>query len=124
MPPVSPGAGSADAGGREPPADDNGEASGFPAKHALADKISRPRNFYLREGHFHDLRGEVRGGDLEDIDLERYPVLRPDAPAFGLRANVTPYDAAYVGLAGIVGCELWTAGHRIAKSPGPCSIRS
>jgi hypothetical protein len=39
--------------------------------------------------------------------------------AFELRAKVTPYDAAYVALAGIVGCESWTAGQRFAKGPRP-----
>ena len=43
--------------------------------------------------------------------------------AFELRAKVTPYDAAYVALAGIVGCGSWTTGHRLAKALGPCPIR-
>lgn len=62
--------------------------------------------------------------DLEDLDLERYPVLRLMRRALELRANVTPYDAAYVALAEILGCQLWTADQRLAKAPGPaCPIR-
>jgi predicted nucleic acid-binding protein len=44
--------------------------------------------------------------------------------AWELRANVTPYDATYVALAEVLGCELWTADHRLAKAAGPaCAIR-
>ena len=44
--------------------------------------------------------------------------------AYALRANVTPYDATYVALAEILGCELLTGDRRLANAPGPrCSIR-
>ncbi len=63
-------------------------------------------------------------GDLEDIDLDRYPALRFMRRAWELRANVTAYDAAYVALAEILNCELWTADQRLANAPGPkCAIR-
>jgi len=62
--------------------------------------------------------------DLEDLDLDRYPMLRFMRRAWELRANVTPYDTTYVALAEVLGCELWTADHRLAKAPGPtCTIR-
>jgi predicted nucleic acid-binding protein len=62
-------------------------------------------------------------GDLEDIDLDRYPALRFMRRAWELRANVTAYDAAYVALAEILNCELWTADQRLANAPGPkCAI--
>jgi len=62
--------------------------------------------------------------DLEDIELDRYPVLRFMRRALELRASVTPYDATYVALAEILGCELWTADRRLASAPGPtCPIR-
>ena len=35
------------------------------------------------------------------------------------RANVTPYDAAYVALAEILGCALWTADQRLTEPPAP-----
>jgi predicted nucleic acid-binding protein len=63
-------------------------------------------------------------GDLEDIDLDRYPAIRFMRRAWELRANVTAYDAAYVALAEILNCELWTADQRLANAPGPkCAIR-
>ncbi len=62
--------------------------------------------------------------DLEDLDLDRYPAVRFMRRAWELRANVTPYDATYVALAEVLGCELWTADQRLAKAPGPaCTIR-
>lgn len=62
--------------------------------------------------------------DLEDIDLDRYPTLRFMRRAYQLRANVTAYDAAYVALAEILSCELWTADQRLANASGPeCGIR-
>jgi predicted nucleic acid-binding protein len=63
-------------------------------------------------------------GDLEAIDLDRYPTLPLMRRAYGLRANVTPYDATYVALAEILDCELLTGDQRLANAPGPrCSIR-
>jgi predicted nucleic acid-binding protein len=62
--------------------------------------------------------------DLEDIEMDRYPVLRFMRRAWELRANVTAYDATYVALAEVLGCELWTGDQRLAKASGPaCSIR-
>jgi predicted nucleic acid-binding protein len=75
-------------------------------------------------GTITDDRFAVAVRDLEDLDLDRYPALRFMRRAWELRANVTPYDAAYVALAEVLGCELWTADQRLAKAPGPaCAIR-
>lgn len=62
-------------------------------------------------------------GDLEDLELERYPTLGLMRRAFELRANVTAYDAAYVALAEQLGCVLLTADERLANAPGlKCSV--
>lgn len=62
--------------------------------------------------------------DLEAIGLDRYPTLRLMRRAYELRANITAYDAAYVALAEVLGCELVTADCRLANAPGPrCAIR-
>ena len=63
--------------------------------------------------------------DLEQLDLDRYPVLRFMRRAYELRANVTAYDSAYVALAEELGCELLTADRRLASASGPrCAIRA
>lgn len=62
--------------------------------------------------------------DLEMIPLDRYPTLPFMRRAYELRANVTAYDATYVALAEVLGCELLTADQRLANASGPrCPIR-
>ncbi|MGC8513609.1 MAG: type II toxin-antitoxin system VapC family toxin [Acidimicrobiales bacterium] len=62
--------------------------------------------------------------DLEQLDFERVPTLRFARRAYELRANVTAYDATYVALAEVLGCELLTADQRLANASGPrCPIR-
>jgi predicted nucleic acid-binding protein len=72
-----------------------------------------------RAGTISDGRFAVAVRDLEDFDLERYPVLRLMRRAFELRANVTSYVAAYVALAEILGCELWIADQWLGEAPAP-----
>jgi len=62
--------------------------------------------------------------DLADLPLTRHPVLPLMPRAVELRANVTPYDAAYIGLAEVLGCPLLTGDARLATAPGPrCEVR-
>jgi predicted nucleic acid-binding protein len=62
--------------------------------------------------------------DLEAIEMDRYPSLPLVRHAYGLRANVTAYDAIYVALAEVMGCELVTADQRLANAPGlRCVVR-
>ena len=75
-------------------------------------------------GSITDQRFADAVGDLEDLDFDRYPAQQFMARAYELRANATPYDAAYVGLAEELGCALLTADERLASAPGPrCAIR-
>lgn len=74
-------------------------------------------------GDLGDRRFRAAIGDLEDLELERYPTLGPMRRAFELRANVTAYDAAYVALAEHLECALLTADERLANAPGlRCSV--
>ena len=62
--------------------------------------------------------------DLGDLAIMRHPTLPFMTRAYELRANVTPYDAAYIGLAEALNCELVTADARLAAAPGPrCQVR-
>jgi predicted nucleic acid-binding protein len=62
--------------------------------------------------------------DLGDLAITRHPTMPFMQRAYELRANVTPYDAAYIGLAELLGCALLTADGRLASAPGPhCEIR-
>lgn len=59
--------------------------------------------------------------DLEAIELERYPTLPLLRRSDELRATVTAYDAIYIALAEVLGCELLTGDARLARAPGPRS---
>ena len=62
--------------------------------------------------------------DLADLAIIRYPTLALMDRAYELRANVTPYDAAYVALAEALECPLLTGDRRLASAPGPrCEFR-
>ncbi len=75
-------------------------------------------------GSLPDDRFDEAIGDLEDLALARFPALPLIRRAFELRANVTPYDAIYVGLAEVLDAPLLTADRRLASAPGPrCEIR-
>lgn len=75
-------------------------------------------------GSISDGRFAAAVQDLEEVELERYPVLPLMRRAYELRANLTPYDAAHVALAEVLGCELWTGDRRLAGAHGPaCVIR-
>ena len=63
-------------------------------------------------------------GDLIVLPIVRHPARRFLARSYELRANVTAYDALYVGLAEALDCVLVTGDVRLAATPGPtCEIR-
>jgi predicted nucleic acid-binding protein len=75
-------------------------------------------------GTISDGRFSTAIADLEQLGISRYPTLPLMRRAFELRANVTAYDASYVALAELLGCELLTGDCRLAGAPGPsCTIR-
>lgn len=75
-------------------------------------------------GDLSDQRFATAVQDLEDLDLDRYPTLPLMRRAYELRANVSSYDAAYVALAEVLGCEVLTADRKLSNAPGPrCTIR-
>jgi predicted nucleic acid-binding protein len=71
-----------------------------------------------------DGRFEAAITDLEQLGISRYPTLPLMRRAFELRANVTAYDASYIALAELLGCELLTGDGSLAGASGPqCAIR-
>lgn len=69
-------------------------------------------------GTLSDKRFAAAVEDLQELELDRYPVLPLIRRAYELRANVTAYDATYVALAELLGCELLTIDQRLAGAPG------
>ncbi len=61
--------------------------------------------------------------DLADLAIRRYPHRALLPRIWELHHNVTPYDAAYVALAEVLGAPLLTADARLAEASGPrCAI--
>lgn len=62
--------------------------------------------------------------DLWALAIVRYPCQPLVHRAYELRANITPYDAMYIGLAEVLECPLLTSDARLAAAPGPrCEVR-
>jgi predicted nucleic acid-binding protein len=75
-------------------------------------------------GTIPDRRFAAAIGDLESMDIDRYPTLPLMRRVCELRSNLTAYDASYVALAELLSCELLTGDQRLANAPGPrCPIR-
>lgn len=61
-------------------------------------------------------------GDLQELEVERFPVRHLIAGAFDLRQNLTAYDAVYAVLAHGLGAPLATFDRALARSPRlPCT---
>lgn len=56
--------------------------------------------------------------DLVDLRVRRYPATRMLERIWELRHVLTPYDAAYVALAEVLGLPLATTDGRLGRAPG------
>jgi predicted nucleic acid-binding protein len=72
----------------------------------------------VRAGVIESRRAEIALADLVALPLARYPSTRLLARIWELRANVTPYDAAYVALAEALEAPLVTTDDRLARTAG------
>ena len=74
--------------------------------------------------------GQVGAGDggrllraLERADLHRHAHRPLLSRIWALRGNLSPYDAAYVALAGVLDVPLVTTDRRLADAPNlPCTV--
>lgn len=73
----------------------------------------------LGAGDLDERRAAMALGDLRDLDLRRVGHRRLLPRIWELRHTVTPYDAAYVALAEVLGTVLITADRRLGAGPGP-----
>lgn len=72
----------------------------------------------VADGDMDERRSALAIRDLEDLQLTRYPHLALAPRIWALRQNLTPYDAAYVALAELLGATLVTADARLPGAPG------
>lgn len=76
-----------------------------------------------RAGDLTARRFRAAVGDLLALPMDRFPTAPLMLRAYDLRANVTPYDAAYVALAEALAYTLVTADARLSRAPGVrCSL--
>ena len=71
-----------------------------------------------RAGDLTARRFKAAVDDLQMLPMDRFPTGPLMARAYELRANVTPYDAAYIALAEALDYTLVTADARLSRAPG------
>lgn len=88
------------------------------APHLLDLEVAQVLRRLTRDGTVSVHRADEAIQDLMDLRITRYPhfVLLPRV--WQLRHNLSAYDAAYVGLAEILGATLITADRRVASASG------
>ena len=75
-------------------------------------------------GKFSDAAAADLIADLIVLPVDRWHMSPLLARMWELRANLTPYDAAYVALAELTGTVLITGDQRITAAPGAtCAIQ-
>jgi len=70
-------------------------------------------------GDLDERRAALALNDLMDLDLRRVGARRLLPRVWELRHTVTPYDAAYVALAEVLGTVLITVDRRLGTATGP-----
>jgi predicted nucleic acid-binding protein len=73
---------------------------------------------YVRRGEMSEERAQQALSLLVDADIERFPMAPLVLKAWGLRHNVSSYDAFYVALARELRCPLITCDRALAGAPG------
>lgn len=63
-------------------------------------------------------RAQLALEDFQHLELTRYPHALLLPRVWSLRANLTPYDAAYIALAELLDTPLVTRDQRLAQAPG------
>ncbi len=91
----------------------------FCAPHLIDCGVASVVRRAWRRGDFHEQRARQALSDLAEIPLERFAHTHLLARIWQLHETLTPYEAAYVALAELLGAPLLTADRRLARSPGP-----
>jgi predicted nucleic acid-binding protein len=88
------------------------------APHLIDVEVAQVIRRYAANGEIDGERGGMALADLADFPLRRYPhdFLLPRI--WGLRNNLTAYDAAYVALAEALEAPLLTRDRRLAAAAG------
>lgn len=93
-------------------------ALGLHAPHLIDVELAQALRRYVRAGEIDEDSAALALEDLRALDMERHshePLLER---VWGLRQNLTAYDAAYVALAEALDARLLTCDGRIRRAPG------
>ena len=88
------------------------------APHLIDIEIAHVLRRYVLDGTFNERRGVEALDHWQQLDVERYPHEPFLDRIWGLRNNVTAYDAIYVALAEALGELLVTGDRKLAGAPG------
>ena len=95
-----------------------GDAGTLHAPHLVDLEVLSVLRRRAAAGLLPERRAALALQDLLDLPLTRYPHLPFAERVWALRDSLTPYDAAYVSLAELLGCRLLTADGRLARAAG------
>ena len=87
------------------------------APHVIDLEVAETLRRYVADRTIPEERGRLALQHLAMLDLNRYPHDTLLRRIWGLRDNLTAYDAAYVALAEALEASLVTADRRLAKAP-------
>jgi predicted nucleic acid-binding protein len=88
------------------------------APHLVDLEVAQVMRRMVRESTVSPQRADQVIQDLSDLRLIRYPHVLLLSQIWGLRHNLSAYDAAYVALAERLAATLITRDTRLASSPG------
>lgn len=92
------------------------------APHLIDIEVAQVVRRYVRRGELGTCRGTEVLADLTALPIERYPHDVFLSRIFGLRENLTAYDAAYVALAEALPAPLLTCDAKLAEVPGSRAV--
>jgi len=73
----------------------------------------------VRSGEVGADTGAIAHAEFQALPIDLLPYVPVASRAWGLRDNLTLYDAWYVALAELLGAALATLDGRLARAPGP-----
>lgn len=87
------------------------------APHLLDVEVAQVLRRFVRAGSVTPVRGEQAMQDLIDLRIRRYPHSPFLQRVWGLRDNLSAYDALYVALAETLSATLLTCDVKLASAP-------
>ena len=95
------------------------------APHLLPYEVANILRRHAAAGLLDEGSASLAHLDLLDLPVDLAPYEALGAEAWGLRHNLTSYDASYVALAAAMDAPLLTLDHKLAGAPElPCEVRT